>query len=85
MSFADFSCYRFDFNRLDAKLKSPDEQKKYYDKWMQKYAKVFKSDNGYLVVCSKRTNVNIILDNSRLSGRKVSVFRRWKWNSQKTS
>lgn len=48
MSFADFSCYHVDFDRLDAKLKSPDEQKKYYNKWMQKYAKVFKSDNGNL-------------------------------------
>lgn len=48
MSFSDFSSYIFNFNRLDVKLMNPDEQKKYYDKWMQKYAKLFKSDNGNL-------------------------------------
>lgn len=41
MSFSEFSSYRYVFNRLDEKLKNLDDQKKYYDKWMQKYGEVF--------------------------------------------
>lgn len=49
MSFMDFSSYRFEFNRLDAKLKSLDDQKKYHDKWMKKYARIFKCEETSLV------------------------------------
>lgn len=42
MSFNDFSNYVYSFNRLDLKLDNPDSQKKYYNRWMQKYAEVFK-------------------------------------------
>lgn len=44
MSFQNFSNYRFAFNRLDSKLASPDAQKRYYNKWMQKYATIFKGE-----------------------------------------
>jgi len=49
MSFADFSSYRFGFNRLDSKLKISDDQKKYYNKWMKKYAEIFKSEEKSLI------------------------------------
>lgn len=39
MSFEDFSIYVFPFSRLDEKISDNDLQKKYYDRWMQKYAK----------------------------------------------
>lgn len=48
MSFADFSNYRFGFNELDAKLKNLETQKKYYDKWMKKYAGIFKYNENSL-------------------------------------
>ena len=44
MSFQNFSNYRFAFNRLDSKLASPDAQKRYYNKCMQKYATIFKGE-----------------------------------------
>lgn len=48
MSFMDFSSYITSFNRLDAKLSDMDMQKKYYDKWMQKYARIFKCETKQL-------------------------------------
>lgn len=48
MSFRDFSEYIMEFNRLDEKLQNPNMQKKYYDKWMKKYAEVFKCKNDNL-------------------------------------
>lgn len=50
MSFNDFSDYVFEFDRLDAKLQNPDIQKKYYNRWMKKYAEIFKSEGITLVV-----------------------------------
>lgn len=50
MSFKDFSSYNFGFNRLDAKLKNSDDQNKYYNKWMKKYNKIFKSKEKSLIV-----------------------------------
>ncbi len=44
MSFTDFSSYRFGFDRLDVKMDNLDLQKKYYNRWMQKYAEVFKRE-----------------------------------------
>jgi len=45
MSFNDYSDYGFQFNRLDFHLPNTDSQKKYYDRWMQKYSNLFKYDN----------------------------------------
>lgn len=51
MSFNDFSSYRFDFDRLDAKLQNADDQKKYHSRWMEKYAGVFKNrENNFVAV-----------------------------------
>ena len=49
MSFKDFSDYDIDFNRLDVKLKNSDDQKKYYNKWMQKYSNFFKCNEKDLI------------------------------------
>lgn len=49
MSFKDFSEYRFGFNRLDVKLQNLNMQKKYHDKWMKKYAEVFKCEKNNLI------------------------------------
>ena len=46
MSFNKFSSYSFAFDRLDAKVECQDMQKRYYDKWMQKYSQVFENPNG---------------------------------------
>ena len=47
MAFRDYSEYIFGFKALD--LKKPDiiEQKKYYNKWMQKYSVVFNGDDNF--------------------------------------
>lgn len=54
MSFNNFSSYRFAFNILDAKLTSEEEQKKYYNKWMKKYAGIF--------ICEEKSIVTIEWD-----------------------
>lgn len=48
MSFNDFSNYIFGFNRLDEKLDNVNDQTKYYNKWMKKYANIFKCEEQCL-------------------------------------
>jgi len=43
-SFKDFSNYKFEFIRLDKKITKKCTPAAYYQRWMEKYAKIFKSD-----------------------------------------
>lgn len=49
MPFADFSNYRFVFNKLDVNSKISDDQIKYYNKWMKKYSQIFKNEDKSLI------------------------------------
>ena len=47
MAFRDYSKYLFGFGALDLKMSDIIEQKKYYNRWMQKYSAVFNGDDNF--------------------------------------
>lgn len=47
MAFRDYSKYLFGFEALDLKMPDSIEQKKYYNRWMQKYSAVFNGDDNF--------------------------------------
>ena len=47
MAFRDYSKYIFGFGALDLKMPDTIEQKKYYNRWMQKYSVVFNGDDNF--------------------------------------
>lgn len=47
MAFRDYSEYIFGFKILDLKMPDIIEQKKYYNRWMQKYSIVFNGDDNF--------------------------------------
>lgn len=49
-SFKDFSDYRFNFDRLDQKITKNCTPVAYYQRWMEKYAKIFKANMEDLCV-----------------------------------
>lgn len=48
MAFQDFSEYSFGFEKLDAMMPNLEEQKKYYNRWIQKYSTVFNVDCNFV-------------------------------------
>lgn len=50
MSFSQFSPYTAIFSRLDRKLADVSNQQRYYNRWMQKYSRIFTEEDDWAVI-----------------------------------